>query len=196
MPTITDFIFGPGTSVGTVQGVFVRFTNNVSGAQFITTAATNPQGQYTTPLLPPGDYTVATGPANTGPWTTYDPHYEVGLMAGDHLVTSGLAPAISAVNAGISGTPTLVGNDQAGLINFTTTAAAPGVGANLFTVTFAVAYAFAPIVVLAMNGGSGVQNAFTASSLVAASFAVSNVNALSNSLTYAIAYFVVQPRVV
>jgi hypothetical protein len=198
LPVVTDFIFGPGTSVGVVQGVFLRFTNNVSSAQFFSAAATNSQGQYTMPLMPPGTYTVATGPATpAGPWTTYDPNYVVGDTPSDHILTSGTAPTISSVNVGISGAPTVVGNDQAGLVTFTTTGAAPAANTQLFQVNFATAYGFAPAAFLTHdNVQSAASNAFAAANVGTGSFQIFNVNALANTTTYVVAYFVVQPRVI
>lgn len=93
-----------------------------------------------------------------------EPNNQSGGSIGAHLSSYGPAPTISAVNAGISGTPTVVGSDRAGKITLTTTGSPPTSGTKLFTVTFNRPYGNTPVVVVQS------QNA-TTSLLVAANVA-------------------------
>lgn len=80
MPNITDFLLGTASGqTFPVSGVWVRLQNNVSLATFVSTAVTDAVGTFTVLAVPPGQYTVATGPTNTGPFTsTTDTSYNVG----------------------------------------------------------------------------------------------------------------------
>ena len=76
MPVVTDYLLS--TTAGAGSGTFVRFVNNVSNAIFITASPTIANGQFTTPVLPSGTYTLSTGPSASGPWTVQDSNYVVG----------------------------------------------------------------------------------------------------------------------
>lgn len=84
MPNITDFLFGvTAGATAPVSGVWVRLTNNATAAAFVSSSATDSLGTFSVLGVPPGTYTVATGPAAVGPFTnTTDTGYFVGADVG------------------------------------------------------------------------------------------------------------------
>lgn len=84
MPTITDFLLGVSAgSTAPVANVWVRFTNNLTSATFVSNAATDSFGTFTILSIPPGVYTIATGPTAIGPFTnTTDSNYFIGADTG------------------------------------------------------------------------------------------------------------------
>lgn len=68
--TVTDYIeAASGASVVIKQGLWVQLTNNSTATAYVSQAATDATGKFTVAGVPIGQYTVATGPTNTGPWT-------------------------------------------------------------------------------------------------------------------------------
>ena len=64
--------------VNVLASVWVRLTNNTTGLSYVSTSVTDGNGLFTINNIPPGLYTVATGPSAIGPWTnTGDNNYEV-----------------------------------------------------------------------------------------------------------------------
>jgi hypothetical protein len=116
------------------------------------------------------------------------------LLAGGHIRSTGPTPTISGVNAGISGTPIVAGNDRCGIITLTTTGAPPGAQAILFTVNFSVAYTQAnPVVFVCWNSFNvaGALTTISAQSVGTTSFqVVSGQSALTANSTYQLAYLV------
>jgi hypothetical protein len=80
MPTVSDYLQQvSGGNVAVLGATWVRLTNNVTAATFVSTAASvGTSGQFTVNNVPAGSYALATGPTNTGPWTTQDSNYIVG----------------------------------------------------------------------------------------------------------------------
>src|SRR5262252_8120607 len=81
MPTVSDYLqqaLSGGPAVGILAGTWVRLTNNVTAVQFISSSASSGTGLFTVVNVPSGSYSFATGPTNTGPWTTQDSNYIVG----------------------------------------------------------------------------------------------------------------------
>src|SRR5215467_11388466 len=76
---ISDYIQRPTAgAVIVVVGTWVQLVNNVTSTAYVSTAATDANGNYTITNVPAGTYTVNTGPTNTGPWTsTGDTSYVV-----------------------------------------------------------------------------------------------------------------------
>ena len=200
LPNNTDYLLQTTGGVTTpITNVWVQAVNNVSAAAFVSTAPTTSVGLFTILAMQPGVYTLNQGPTAVGPFTsTGNTNYVVGDTPGDHIATSGTAPTVGTVNAGISGTPALVGNDQCGTITFTTTGAPPGANSNLFQVTFAVAYAFTPALFVCQQQAAATADVlFVGAGVSATSFFVdAAINALAASKQYILAYLVIQPRVV
>jgi len=100
-------------------------------------------------------------------------------------------PTIGGVNAGISGTPTVNGNDVHGTITFVTTGTAPAAGAILFTVSFSGTTVFAGTNVTALlTASDGRTASYSSFSEGTASFQVVNQQNLNNATTYKLDYFV------
>jgi Pectate lyase superfamily protein len=81
MPTISDYlqrVQGGSALVVVNVGTWVQLVNNVTATAYVSTAATDANGQFTIATVPAGTYTVNTGPTNVGPWTaTGDANYVV-----------------------------------------------------------------------------------------------------------------------
>lgn len=116
VPTITDFLLQSASGVtAPVVGVWVRFVNNSTLAAFVSNTATDAVGTFTIAAVPPGTYTVSTGPSAIGGWTvTTDTNYFVGADVGSSntftgaLTVQGVLTASS--DASIAGNASVTGN--------------------------------------------------------------------------------------
>ncbi len=79
MPTVSDYLQQPQSGLVAVNvGSWVQLLNNVTAATFVSSAATDATGKFTVNNVPAGSYTVKTGPASGGPFTsTGDTNYLV-----------------------------------------------------------------------------------------------------------------------
>lgn len=111
---------------------------------------------------------------------------------GIHLQSGGGAPTITGVNAGISGAPLVAGTDTAFTVSFTTTGAAPGAFATLFTVNFSRAFPAAPKgIMITQQNASGPYSVYVAFNAAGANFQISNGSALANGTTYVLSVVVI-----
>lgn len=106
-----------------------------------------------------------------------------------HISTYGTAPTISAVNAGISGTPTISGSDVSGLITMVTTGSPPAGGTKLFTVSFHDAWGNAPIAIAQAQNAT--TSLFHAATVGSASFDVYASATLPSAASLLVGYIVV-----
>lgn len=97
-------------------------------------------------------------------------------------------PTIGGINAGISGTPTVSGNDTRHTISFTTTGSPPAAGANLFTVNLSAAMSGTVFVQITAADGRVVSFSYYSAS--ASAYVVSNQQNLTGATTYVISCWV------
>lgn len=108
-----------------------------------------------------------------------------------HIKTYGPAPTITGINAGISGTPTVSGNDRSGTITFITTAAGIAAGQRLFTVNFNTPYGSAPAVTVNPSSSPVNTQGYHPAAKASGSFAVDLDVAISAAInTYNVDYTV------
>src|SRR5205809_6365741 len=66
------------------SGVWIRAVNNTSALAYVSTTSTDANGLYVMTGVPPGSYTLSSGPSSIGPWTpTGDGNYIVPINADD-----------------------------------------------------------------------------------------------------------------
>lgn len=114
------------------------------------------------------------------------------LMGQDSKIkTYGSTPTLTNVNAGISGTPTVTGNNTCGTISTTIGGSNLNASSRLYTVNLTAAYPSNVVVIL--SGGSGGNATYYASnsSPSASTFDVSTVITLGANNTYTLYYFVI-----
>jgi hypothetical protein len=122
------------------------------------------------------------------------------ITIADHMVFSGSAPSVvRSANLGSTGTVTVAagGTDERGVITFTPSGTAIAAG-DLFTVTFASAWAAAPVVVFSPLGTNlyvGTNHCDPYVSLVTpvstTTFTIGAVTAPTTAIVYKIAYHVI-----
>lgn len=119
----------------------------------------------------------------------------IGASGKLNAANASTSPATSSLNANVV-SATVTGNDFAGSISVVLSGTAPVAGQTLFTVTFANAYANAPLVQLTnasggVNGAAAYAGAYGLGTVTASSFQVVNLAGLANSSTVVLNYMVV-----
>lgn len=101
MPNVTDYLQQPVAGfLKPVIGSWVRLLNNATAAAYVSTAITDANGMFTVLAVPPGGYTISTGPTSGGAWTsTGDANYNVsGTIAMFNVLDYGALGDNSTVN--------------------------------------------------------------------------------------------------
>jgi hypothetical protein len=115
------------------------------------------------------------------------------LTAGAHVLATGATPSLGSLQTGIA-SQSITGNDTRGRVVATTSGSPPAVNSPVAVVTFASAFAAAPVVTVADQGGTAVTASFTARSVGTGGFTIFNSgggNTLAGTTAYTIGYHVI-----
>jgi hypothetical protein len=100
------------------NAVWVRLVSNTTGQAFVSATATDGQGNFSIPNVPPGSFSIQTAPASTGPWTPSPTQRYTGETDPESTYRATLTPASVAANTSAEQTfsvPGLVVGDVVGV---------------------------------------------------------------------------------